>query len=265
MSIDTLLQQATALKLYGLLSHWDEIRDTDWLKSLLKWEEDERSNRGLERRLSAARLGSFKPIAQFDWAWPKKCDRAAIEELMQLSFLKESTNIILCGPNGVGKSTLAKNISYQAVIRGYTALFTTASNMLQELAAQDGDLALRRRLKYYAHPQLLLIDEVGYLSYSNRCADLLFEIISRRYQQKSTIITTNKPFSEWNHVFPNASCVVSLIDRLVHHSEIISIEAESYRLKEATEESAKRLASRNKKNSSLKNKNEKEIPACIKD
>jgi len=113
--------------------------------------------------------------------------------------------------------------------------------MLNDLAAaQDGDMSLKRRLKYYAQPKLLVIDEVGYLSYSNRHADLLFEIVNRRYEQASTIITTNRPFAEWGEVFPNAACVVSLIDRLIHHSEILSIEGGSYRMKEAKERSSKR-------------------------
>ncbi len=118
--------------------------------------------------------------------------------------------------------------------------------MLNDLAAQDGDNALRSRIKHYAQPQILIIDEVGYLSYSNRHADLLFEIIARRYEIKPTVVTSNKPFSEWNEIFPNASCVVSLIDRLVHHSEIMSIEAESFRLKEAKEQSIKRKQGRKK-------------------
>ncbi|WP_177417983.1 ATP-binding protein [endosymbiont of Lamellibrachia barhami] len=102
--------------------------------------------------------------------------------------------------------------------------------MLNDLAAQDGDSALNRRLASYARPQLLVIDEVGYLSYSNRHADLLFEIVSRRYEEKSTLVTTNRPFAEWNEVFPNASCGVSLVDRLIHRSEILIIDGESYRL-----------------------------------
>jgi DNA replication protein DnaC len=112
--------------------------------------------------------------------------------------------------------------------------------MLNNLASLDGDSSLRRRLQYHTKPALLFIDEVGYLSYSHRHADLLFEIISRRYEKKSTLVTTNKPFSEWAEIFPNASCVVSLVDRLVHHSEIISIEADSFRLKEATEKTLQR-------------------------
>ena len=246
MTTDILLQQATQLKLYGLIAHWVESRDEPWVKQLLQWEDEERSVRSLDRRLGSARIGRFKALAEFDWQWPKKCDREVVEELMQLTFLKEAMNIILCGPNGVGKSTIAKNIAHQAIIHGHSALFTTAGNMLNELASQDGDLALRRRLNYYAKVPLLIIDEVGYLSYSHRHADLLFEIISRRYHVKSTIITTNKPFTEWNEIFPNASCVVSLIDRLIHRSEIINIEADSFRLKESKEESAKRKSLRDK-------------------
>jgi DNA replication protein DnaC len=253
---DSLKERAKALKLYGLLAHWDEVSDADWLEPLIRWEEEERARRGLQRRLSAARLGRFKPLADFDWNWPKQCDRQAVEELMQLGFLEETANAVLVGPNGVGKSTIARNIAHQAVLAGHSVLFTNAAAMLNELAAQDGDNALRRRLALYARPKLLVIDEIGYLSYSNRHADLLFEIVSRRYEEKSTIITTNKPFAEWNQVFPNASCVVSLVDRLVHHAEIIPIDGESYRLKEAKEQSEKRRQQR----AAAKRKSTKKTP-----
>jgi DNA replication protein DnaC len=136
---------------------------------------------------------------------------------------------------------LAKNVAHQALVHGHTVLFTTAGNMLGELAALDSDSTLRRRLRRYAAPDVLVIDEVGYLSYSNRHADLLFELISRRYQNNSTIVTSNRPFAEWHEVFPNAACVVSLVDRLVHLAEVISIEGESYRLKEARERADKRV------------------------
>ena len=159
---------------------------------------------------------------------------------MQLGFMDTASNIILLGSNGVGKSMIAQNLGYNAVMQGHTVLFTTAAAMLNDLAAQDGANALQRRLKHYARPSLLVIDEVGYLSYSNRHADLLFEIINRRYEKHSTLVTTNRPFGEWNDVFPNAACVVSLIDRLVHHSEVIAIEGKSYRMKEAQERAAKR-------------------------
>jgi DNA replication protein DnaC len=129
-------------------------------------------------------------------------------------------------------------------MQGQAVLFTTGVNMLSDLASQDGDNALRRRLQHYARPKLLVIDEIGYLSYSNRHAGLLFEIINRRYEQHSTVVITNRPFGEGNEIFPNAACVVSLIDRLVHHSEVIAIEGDSYRMKEVQEQATKRSASK---------------------
>ena len=191
-----------------------------------------------------SRLFGFKAIADFDWNWPKRCDRGAVEALLALDFLKEAANVVLVGPNGVGKSTLARNIAHQALIHGHTVLFTTAGQLLGELSAIDSDSVLRRRLRHYAAPSLLVIDEVGYLSYANRHADLLFELVSRRYEAKSTFITTNRPFAEWNEVFPNAACVVSLVDRLVHNAEIIAIEGDSYRLKEAKERTEQRARQR---------------------
>jgi DNA replication protein DnaC len=242
-----LMQRANALKLYGLLAHWSEIESSDWVEPLIHWEETERVRRGLERRIKAAHLGRFKPLADFDWQWPSRCDKQAINELMALDFIGDTANVILVGPNGVGKSMIACNIAHQAALAGHTVRFINAAQMLNELAAQDGDMALKRRLALYARPSLLVIDEIGYLSYSNRHADLLFEIINRRYELKSTLITTNRPFSEWNEVFPNAACVVSIIDRLVHHAEIIQIDGESFRLKEAKEQAQRRQQQRAKK------------------
>ena len=245
---DQFLKKAENLKLHGLVAHWDEIKDNSkWIERIITWEEQERAKRSLERRLASAHLGRFKPLSEFDWSWPKTANQTIVSECMTLQFIPEARNIILCGPNGVGKSTIASNIAHHSVLQGYTAHFVMAGRMLNDLASQDGDNALRRRIKHYTKPAVLVIDEVGYLSYSNRHADLMFEIISRRYQEKPTIITTNKPFSEWGEIFPNASCVVSLIDRLVHQSEIINIDADSYRLKEAKEESTKRTKRRKNK------------------
>jgi DNA replication protein DnaC len=227
-----------------LLAHWEEAIAGGWLENLIEWEEQERARRSLERRLQDAHIGSFKPLCDFDWNWPKRCDRTAVEALMSLEFLNEAANVVFIGRNGLGKSTIAKNIAHQALIQGHTVLFTTAGQLLGNLAALDSDSTLRRRLRQYTAPRLVCIDEVGYLSYSNRHADLLFELISRRYEQKSTIITTNRPFAEWNDVFPNSACVVSLVDRLVHKAEIIAIEGESYRAKEARERSEQRARQR---------------------
>jgi DNA replication protein DnaC len=241
---EALRRRAEALHLHGLLAHWQELADSPWIEPLLTWEETERARRSLERRLSSAHIGRFKPLADFDWNWPEHCDRLAITELMSLEFLKTAANAILVGASGLGKSTIAQNIAQQAVLHGYTVLFTSAGQLLGDLAALDSDSTLRRRIRHYTTPDLLVIDEVGYLSYSNRHADLLFELINRRYEQKSTLVTTNKSFAEWSDVFPNAACVVALIDRLIHNAEIIAIKGESYRRKEAQERTEQRARKR---------------------
>jgi DNA replication protein DnaC len=242
--LDALQARAKALHLNGLLIHWQEAAKGGWVPALLEWEEQERARRSLERRLAESHIGRFKPLSDFEWTWPKRCDRPTVEALMSLDFLKDATNVVLVAPNGLGKTMIAKNLAHQAVISGHSVLFTTAGHMLGDLAALDSDSALRRRLRHYARPRLLVVDEVGYLSYSNRHADLLFELVSRRYEHASTLITTNRPFAEWHEVFPNAACVVSLVDRLIHHAEILSLDGKSYRLKEAEARAAKRRGGR---------------------
>ncbi len=236
---------ASELGLHGLLLHYDSVREAEWPAWLVRVEQEERARRSLERRIRTAKLGRFKPMADFDWAWPTAIDRAQIRELFGLRFIDEQANVIWAGPNGVGKSMLAKNLAHTALRAGHTVLFTTASAMLNELAAEDSASGLQRRLARLCRPQVLVCDEIGYLSYGNRHADLLFEVVTRRYNAgKPIVATTNKPFKEWSEVFPNAACVVTLVDRLIHRSEIVKIEGESYRLKEAKERAADRAKDR---------------------
>ena len=244
---DELMVRAKALGMWGLLAHWDQLGGQDWVVGLLDVEEVERKRRSLERRITNARIGAFKPMCDFDWDWPKKINRELVEELFSFQFHQEAANVVLLGPNGIGKTMIAQNLAYQALLRGATVRFTTASAMLNELAAQETASALQRRLRRYVNPSLLIVDEVGYLSYDNRHADLLFEVVSRRYGERSVVVSTNRVFEEWNEVFPNAACVVTMIDRLVHKAEIVDIDGESYRLKEAKERAAKRARSRSRK------------------
>lgn len=241
-----------ALGLRGLAERLDEFRDADWIPKLIEIEETDRGRRGLERRLSNAKLGRFKPFADFDGSWPKKIDHDQLEELFTLGFIEEAANVILVGPNGVGKTMIAKNLAYQAILKGHTARFVTASELLNDLAAQDTGRALTRALKRYSRWKLLVIDELGYLATSARHGDLLFEVINRRYEEKSLIITTNKVFTEWGEVFPSSTCVVTMVDRLIHKAEVLKIDGESYRLKEAKEreerKKTKRKRSRKRKN-----------------
>lgn len=213
------------------------------LEALVQAELDERARRRLERRLRDARLGRFKPLADFEWDWPKQIHRPTIDRVFTLDFLAKSENIVLVGNQGLGKTMLSKNLVHQAVLAGHSALFVTASDLLLDLNSQDTSRALERRLRAYARPQVLAIDEIGYLAYDTHAADLLFQIISRRYEQRSIVVTTNLVFKDWNTVFPNASCAVALIDRLTHHAEIIRIEGESYRHREAELTQKKRRGS----------------------
>ena len=251
-SDQALCERAKKLGLWGLVGAWDELGSESWVKKLLAYEEKERARRSLERRISNAKLGPFKAMADFEWDWPTRIDRELVEDALTLGFLGEAANVVLVGPNGVGKTTIAKNIGYQALMAGHTVRRVTASEMLNDLAAQESSYTLARRLRRYAGPGLLIVDEVGYLSYDGRQGDLLFEVVSRRHEAKSIVLTTNKPFSEWNEVFPNSSCVTALVDRLVHKAEIVKIEGESYRAKEARERNAKRAAERKAKTAANK-------------
>jgi DNA replication protein DnaC len=245
LTLDHARTRLRQLGLYGLLAHADTLLAEPWLARVIAIEDTERARRSLKRRLDNARLGTFKPVADFDWSWPTKCDRPAIEELFALGFIAEAANVVLIGANGLGKTMLLKNLAYQAILHGHSARFTLASDMLHDLAAQDSTVALARRLRRYTRATVLAIDEVGYLSYNARYADLLFEVVTRRYElQRPILLSTNKAFGEWNQVFPNAACVVALVDRLLHRAEIVTIEGKSYRFKEAQERAARKTKSR---------------------
>lgn len=243
---EDLQRRAQELRLWGLLARWNEVALEPWVKTMLDWEEEERQRRSLERRFAQAKLGDFKPMADFDWSWPESADRALIEDLFTMQFLEEAANVVLVGPNGVGKTMIGLNLAHQALLRGHSVRCTSASEMLGELAAQDGATALGRCLARYTSPHVLFVDEVGYLSYGNRHADLLFEVVTRRYKKHATILTTNRPFKEWSEVFPNAACVVTLVDRLLHKAEVVKIAGKSYRAKEAQERAETKARNRNK-------------------
>jgi DNA replication protein DnaC len=208
---------------------------TQLLEYIAEVEETERARRSLERRHARSKLGRFKSIADFDWGWPKKIDRKGVERAISLDFLDDQRNLVLVAAQGLGKTMIAKNVAHEAVLAGHSVLFVTAADMLLDLTAQESGRALERRLKHYARFGLLCIDEIGYLSYDERNADLLFRVISMRYEKKPVVLTTNLAFRDWPAIFPGAACTVALIDRVVHHADVVTIEGDSYRLKEAKE------------------------------
>lgn len=236
--------RAKILGLHGVLKHWEAMVNEPWLPTLIEQEEKARDEISLSRRSKAAKLGSFKPMTEFLWSWPKTADADRIQECFSLSWIANFQNIIIVGPNGIGKTMIAKNIAEHAVAKGYSSLFVTTSSLLMDLAEQETPSALKRRLRFYCRPDVLVLDELGYLASSAEHGDLLFELVSMRYEKKPMIITSNKPFDQWKDLFPSTTCVTALVDRLVHHAEIISLEGQSFRLKEATERETSLLAQR---------------------
>jgi DNA replication protein DnaC len=213
------------------------------LEQLAQAEIAERSRRSLEQRLRFSGIKSFKPMADFDWSWPTKIERDVIERALTLDFLPEARNLVLVGRNGLGKTMMAQNICHAAVLAGYSVLFRSAAALLEELHRQSPE-GRRSKLRTYANVGLLCVDEVGYLSFDDKAADLLYEVINRRYERKPVILTTNRPFKEWNEVFPNATCIVTLLDRLLHHADVTVIEGDSYRVRESEMETAARRRKR---------------------
>lgn len=252
--MNDLKQRARKLGLKVIVADWDHYAGQSWVPEFIAAEESERQRRNLERRLREAQIGQYKPMAAFDWDWPQKVNREQVEELLTLGFMEEAANVILVGTNGLGKTMIAQNLASNALSRGYSTKFIKASQMLNQLHNCDSPSSLKRCLKKYSSPALLLIDEVGYMSYSNGYADLLYEVISSRYQIASTVITTNRGFKQWGEIFPNAACVATMVDRLTHKAEAVLIEGESYRQKEALE----RAEAKEKERRSRKGKSKQE-------
>jgi DNA replication protein DnaC len=210
------------------------------LEELSRAEQIDRARRSQERRLARAKIGRFKPMTDFDWNWPKKIERDVIERALTLEFVKEARNLILLGSNGLGKTMITKNIAYHAAMAGCSVLFVTAAEILDDLKSDASHATFRRKVAKYGSPHLLCIDEVGYLSYDRDAADLLYKIVDKRYEHRSILLTTNLAFKDWNTVFPNATSIATLLDKLTHHAEVTMIEGQSYRVHESQKEAADR-------------------------
>lgn len=203
------------------------------LEKLVENELSHRSQKSYEKRIREAKIGQFKPMQDFDWQWPRKINRALLEELLRLEFIDKHENVVIIGPVGVAKSMIAKNLAHLAACSGKSSLFVSASEMVSDLSYKQSAEVIRQRQRKYLRSDLLIIDELGYLSYDAKSADILFDCVAKRYERKSIIVTTNLAFSQWASVFPSASCISALLDRLTHRCHILEIDADSYRNRES--------------------------------
>ncbi len=190
-----------------------------------------------QRRLQAARFPVVKTQEQFNWIWPKKINRAQVQNLFRLAFVKDQANVIFMGRTGLGKTHLATALAYEGCLAGHTVLFTTAIDIVNTLAAAQSTNRLKSELKKYLSPSILLIDELGYLPIDKTGADLLFQVFSQRYETGSTVVTTNQTYKNWTKIFNNDATLTSaVLDRVLHHAETVTVEGRSYRMKDQIQE-----------------------------
>jgi DNA replication protein DnaC len=213
---------------------WSHIH---YLAQLTEAEVNLRSDRSIQRRIKLARFPVIKTLDDFDWNWPKKINRLHVQDLFRLSFTEKNANVIFLGGVGLGKTHLSTALAYQACLKGHSVLFASAIDIINNLAAAQSAMRFKAELRKYLKPSILLIDELGYLPVDKKGADLLFQVISQRYERGSIILTTNKQFKKWPDIFNNDSTLTSaVLDRLLHHAETVLIEGKSYRMKDKIEE-----------------------------
>jgi DNA replication protein DnaC len=235
--------RASADAIRALVTHAtkSKMSPAQTLLELTALEKRERETRNLAARTKAAALGSVKPLDRFDWTHPRSIDRELFEELHDsLGFLERGENVLLRGQAGVGKSTLAKNLGLAALAKGRTVRFTTLATALADLLRRESLPAIERQLRRYTNPDLLIIDELGYVPCDSDAADLLFRIVSKRHENRAIVITTNLAYKQWGTVFGDAPCLVALVDRFAQHCNVIDIDADSWRDKERLEKNGRK-------------------------
>jgi len=238
-------EQLTYLKLPFIREHFEplakEAAQAQWghveyLAGLIEGEALDRQQRAIQRRIKQARFPVIKTLESFQWTWPRKINRLQVQNLFRLKFIEDKANVILLGGVGLGKSHLATALGYAACLKGCSVLFATAVDVINTLAAAQNAGRLKQELNKYLKPTLVILDEIGYLPIDKTGADLLFQIISQRYERGSIVLTSNRVFKKWPEIFNNDSTLTSaLLDRLLHHAETILIEGKSYRMKDQIE------------------------------
>jgi len=238
--------QLHRLQLHHIQSHYQVFASQaaeqqrshlDYLAQLVEGEASMRENRSIERRIKNARFPVLKSLDDFQWNWPKKINRPQIQNLFRLAFVATQTNIVLIGNVGVGKTHLAIALGHAACLNGHSVLFTTAVDIINTLAAAQAVGQLKREFHRYLKPAILIVDELGYLPIDKHGADLLFQIISQRYERAPTVITSNRAYKHWSQIFNNDSTLTSaILDRVLHHADTVIIEGPSFSMKDEIQE-----------------------------
>jgi DNA replication protein DnaC len=241
--LDTQLQQ---LRLHHIQSHYQalagkageqQLSHVDYLAQLIEGEATLRENRSIQRRIDNARFPVLKTLDTFQWSWPKKINRPQIQNLFRLAFMATQTNVVFIGNVGLGKTHLSIALGHAACLKGYSVLFTTAVDIINSLAAAQSAGQLKRELRRYLRPALLIVDELGFMPIDKHGADLLFQIISQRYERASMVISTNRAYKHWAQIFNNDSTLTSaILDRVLHHADTVVIEGKSFRMKDEVDQ-----------------------------
>ena len=242
---EPLLQHLAYLKLGYTQEHFEalakqaadkQLGHVQYLSNLMAGEVSQRQERAVQRRIKLARFPVIKTLEQFNWTWPKKINQLQVQNLFRLQWLEEKANVIFLGGVGLGKTHLCTALAYAACLKGHSVLFATAIDIINTLSVAQRTGRLKLEMKKYLKPSLLCIDELGYLPLDKTGADLLFQIISHRYEKGAIVLTTNRTFKHWPEIFHNDSTITSaVLDRLLHHAETVVIEGQSYRMKDQIE------------------------------
>ena len=232
------------LKMPGALESLDSIlrgidggslTPAEAIESLLDAQIQLRNNRRLQAAMRSSRLPAVKTLADFDFTFQPSIKRDQIESLHELGFVERKENVIFLGPPGVGKTHLAISLAIAAAQHGRRVYYGTLADLITSLEEAEAAGRFQQRLKVLTHPAVLVVDEIGYLPISRTGAMLFFQLMTRRYERASTVLTSNKPFEEWGEIFGDEVMAAALIDRLLHHCHIVNIRGNSYRMRQHTE------------------------------